>query len=221
MSQRFIIGDLHIGHKSIHTFRKRGVSRGGGILEFTENSIENSYTGGSYLSAEGHWECAFEGISRVGKRDILFLMGDIVLDKQYLERMKKVPCRNKVLILGNHDIGDGRQICMQDLMGTYDKIYSLHKYKSFWLSHVPIHPDELRGKKCIHGHTHPYLMLDKNGEVDKNYINVCVEYTGYTPIKWEYAISNEYAQECETLYKKRMLFKKLNQVDTNNDNNSL
>ncbi len=96
------------------------------------------------------------------------------------------------------------KIKMKHLVDVYDKVFSLLSYKGHWLSHAPIHPMELRGKKNIHGHCHPYLMTKEvYGEtvVDDRYINVCVEYVGYTPIKWEYAISEEYKQECLIKYR--------------------
>jgi hypothetical protein len=65
---------------------------------------------------------------------------------------------------------------MKDLVNVYDKIYSLYKYKEFWLSHCPIHPEELRGKKNIHGHTH-YHNID-----DSRYFNVSMENIEYKPV---------------------------------------
>lgn len=41
-----------------------------------------------------------------------------------------------------------------------NKVYSLVKYKGFWLSHAPIHPEELRGCKNIHGHCHDAVISD-------------------------------------------------------------
>jgi len=144
-----------------------------------------------------------EHLSLIPKKATLFLLGDIAFDKHWLDRIKATPCRNKILVVGNHDLDRGT-VTMRDLVDTYDQVYSLHKYKNYWLSHAPIHPTELRGKKNIHGHTHHYLMLDENGVPDSNYINVCCEYTGNKPIPWEYAISDEYYQECLIKWKHHM-----------------
>ena len=54
----------------------------------------------------------------------------------------------------------------------------LTKKYGFWLSHVPIHPQELRGKKNIHGHIHAI----ENILHDDRYINVNCEFINYTPI---------------------------------------
>lgn len=72
-----------------------------------------------------------------------------------------------MLILGNHDTD--RKLSINDLVYVYDEIHSLYKHKEFWLSHAPIHSDELRGKINIHGHTHEHCIDDDR------YINVCVE----------------------------------------------
>jgi hypothetical protein len=39
-------------------------------------------------------------------------------------------------------------------------------------------------------------MLDDEGKPDNRYINTCLEYTDYRPIPWDYAMSDEYQQEC-------------------------
>lgn len=195
---RYIIGDLHIGHKNISKFREAyklqdPSAKWRPSADQSASSIpHNNYVP---LSSKEHWERAFEGIERLSKRSMVFLLGDIIFRKEHLERMSKVRCR-KILIGGNHCLGEGRGITMKDLVDVYDDILFLHKYKGHWLSHAPIHPEELRGKRCVHGHCHPYLMLDKEGYPDPNYISVSVEYTSYTPITWEYATSEEYRQEC-------------------------
>lgn len=105
----------------------------------------------------------------------------------------------KVHVTGNCDKRSG--VDMKMLCDTYEKVYSLHKYKAHWMSHAPIHPMELRGKKCVHGHTHHHLMLDQEGNPDSNYINVCVEYTGLDPITWDYVTSKEYHQQSTSKWK--------------------
>ena len=169
---RYIISDLHIGHKNIHKHRSH-----------------------HQATAEEHWEEALEGLRSVPKRATLFLLGDIAFTKEHLSLVKDIPCKNKILICGNHDTESG--ITMRDLTDTYEKVYSLSKYKGFWQQHAPVHPSELRGLRQLHGHTHYYLMLDEEGEVDTRYINTCVEYTGYRPLNWEYVVSDEYQQQCK------------------------
>jgi calcineurin-like phosphoesterase family protein len=53
------------------------------------------------------------------------------------------------------------------------------KYKGFWLSHAPIHPEELRGKPNIHGHVHTNTLNDSR------YFNASLENIGYKPVSIE------------------------------------
>jgi len=173
--RRYICSDLHLGHSGIQRFRR------------------------DFRSAEDHHNFVWANLEALdGKRVMFFLLGDVAFTPEWLQKIKDLRAQ-KVLILGNHDL-DRSVKNMSDLVEAYDDIYSLHKYKGYWLSHAPIHPDELRGKKNIHGHTHPYLMKDGE-EVDPRYINVCMEYTGYKPISWEEATSKSYLTHCENLYK--------------------
>lgn len=61
--------------------------------------------------------------------------------------------------------------------GLVDDVHALWSYKGFWISHAPIHPEELRGKKNIHAHTHNYKIKDSF-----NYRSVSLEQINYTPI---------------------------------------
>jgi len=70
-------------------------------------------------------------------------------------------------------------IPMSEIVKHFDSVYSLKKYREFWLSHCPIHPAELRGKMNIHGHVH-YATLD-----DKRYFNTSLENIDYKPINIE------------------------------------
>ena len=76
---------------------------------------------------------------------------------------------------------------MSDLIEVFDEVHSLVKYKGTWLSHAPIHQDELRGCVNIHGHTH-YHVID-----DERYINVCSEHTNYGPIRRDVLLQNNAA----------------------------
>ena len=54
-------------------------------------------------------------------------------------------------------------------VGKFNRVGALFKYKEFWLSHAPIHPAELRGRKNVHGHVHNKTIIDPN------YFNLSVE----------------------------------------------
>ena len=86
------------------------------------------------------------------------------------------------IITGNH--------CWLQAYEGMDVRPSLTAKYGFWLSHAPIHPNELRGRKNIHGHVHNEAVTyyDEIFEIeapDPNYINVCCDVTDYKPISLE------------------------------------
>lgn len=123
MSKVFFISDLHIYHKNIMKFA--GEHR-------------------SAPSPEEHDEWLIGRInSRVRNRDKLFILGDVVWRGNDLSVMKRINGQ-KELIVGNHD-----EYPMTEYLKYFDKVHAFRKYKNFWLSHCPIHPAELRGRKTF------------------------------------------------------------------------
>ncbi len=181
MSNVYLTSDTHLGHRNIANFRVNG------------------------FTSEEQWSLSYEGLLTLKKRDTLMLLGDVAFDHYWLGKVKELPCK-KVLIIGNHCVTP--KITMKHLVEVYDKVFSLLSYKGHWLSHAPIHPMELRGKKNIHGHCHPCLMTKEvYGEiiVDDRYTNLSQEYSGLVPLNWQYVISEEYKQECLIKYKQFIL----------------
>lgn len=150
MANVWFWGDIHGGHKNIQRFRKEFDSE-----ETSWNTIK-----------ENHHKM-------VTKRDHVFFLGDTVFSAERLADIKTWVGAKKVLILGNHCT---QYLHIKELAEAFDEIHGLYKYKEFWLSHAPIHPVELRGRFCLHGHTH-YNTLD-----DDRYFNTCPEVNGYSPI---------------------------------------
>lgn len=155
MTKLWISSDLHLGHKNITKFR----------TEFS--------------SAEEHHETVFENLATaIGKRDSLYLLGDVVFTPEWLARIESIRCIKKTLILGNHCTD--QKISILQLCNVFDSIHSLHAKRNHWFSHAPIHPSEMRGKAGnIHGHTH-YRCID-----DPRYFNVSVEQTCFRPIAFQ------------------------------------
>ena len=151
MSAVYFLSDLHLGHKNICKFR----------TEFTSVEEHNAIIKENYHK-------------RVTKRDTVYFLGDVAFDAESLADVKTWAGARKILIAGNHCLDHAT---MKELVEVYDEVYSLKKYKEFWLSHAPIHPDELRGKINMHGHTH-YHNID-----DNRYVNVSMEQINYTPIE--------------------------------------
>lgn len=126
MSAVYFLSDLHINHKNICKFR----------TGFTSVEEHNALIKENYHK-------------RVTKRDIAYFLGDVAFDRESLADVKTWIGAKKILICGNHDLDHHT---MKDIVEAFDEVYSLKKYKEFWLSHAPIHSDELRGKVNIHGH---------------------------------------------------------------------
>jgi calcineurin-like phosphoesterase family protein len=144
--------DLHLGHRNITKYRPRFSSM-----------VEND-------------EYMLSMIEALGKRDILIILGDFLFDSdeyaRYADRLSKVSCRIR-LVMGNHD----SLKLMQESWIEHKK--PLATYKNYWLSHCPIHPQELRNRLGnIHGHLHSdSIMIDSIP--DLRYFNVNIEDNGY------------------------------------------
>lgn len=150
MANVWFTSDLHLGHKNIANFRTQ------------------------FESELHHREVIKESYHKVvTKRDKVFFLGDVAFTQETLEDVGSWVAEKKVLIVGNHCTD---QISMKEVVKHFDEVYSLKKYKEFWLSHAPIHPQELRGKYNLHGHMH-FETVD-----DPRYLNLCLEHTDYTPI---------------------------------------
>ena len=158
MSKVLIISDLHFGHANICKFRP----------EFTTPSEHDEVILSNILSV-------------LNKRDTLWLLGDCFFTSGCIYHLREISnaCQNVNWIIGNHDTDKPeRQALVKKAIGEglVHKVGSLFKTSKFWLSHAPIHPAELRGKKNIHGHVHRQTIRDDN------YLNVCCENVNYYPV---------------------------------------
>ena len=136
----YFCSDLHFGHKNIQKFR-----------QFVRSQNHNEQ-----FICEA-WK------NRVTKRDVVYVLGDAAFTMEAIDLFKDLPGR-KFLIRGNHDLCNTAAY-----LKVFAEVYGLFKYKEFWLSHAPIHPDELRGRLNLHGHVH-YQSIP-----DNRYLNCCVE----------------------------------------------
>jgi len=158
----YFISDLHLGHKQ--------------ILEFAGNFRTWATT------VEEHDEVLIDRInSVVTKRDKLFILGDGVFGTHNLYLIDAIN-GYKHLVMGNHDTDYHK---VGQLLEVYDKVTAYEVYKGCWLTHIPMHPTELRGKKNIHGHVHMNSIRDHYNEIDSRYINVCVEMNNGIPQLYE------------------------------------
>lgn len=141
MSNVWFCSDLHLGHKNIGKFRAPLV-----------NSTEENNT-----RIINDWKTV------VTKRDTVYVLGDFCFDKELYDTLD-LPGEAKYLIRGNHD-----RFQTSAYLKFFNEIEGIIKYKGFWLSHCPIHPDELRGKPNLHGHVHFSTVHDDR------YFNCCPE----------------------------------------------
>lgn len=157
MSRVLLSSDLHLGHANAYKFRT------------------------VFSAAEEHHNTLFDNLaSALAKRDTLILLGDVAFTPEWNQKIASIRCQQKILVMGNHDRD---KLSIQELASTYDKVYSLLSYRNVWLSHCPIHPEEIRRRLgCFHGHTHFHNISDPR------YVNLCGEQTEYKPITWQEAM---------------------------------
>ena len=160
----YFTSDLHLGHKAISKYRP------------------------GFPSMEAHDEYWLAKMETLGKRDILFILGDFLFDgpnyDEYIKRIRKLKCRIK-LVMGNHDslrLYEEINRKSQSPEGSIEIQLPFFSYKNFWLSHAPIHPQELRNRYLnIHGHLHDSVLDDPNGD----YFDVSPEKHNFDFVKFE------------------------------------
>jgi calcineurin-like phosphoesterase family protein len=152
------IADLHLSHANMAT--RRGFST---IEEHDEHIIAK-------------WN------SVVNKRDVTYILGDVTMEKSspypLLDRLNGI----KHIVLGNHD----RRQDTKKLFDYAESICGMINYKGVFLTHCPMHPDELTYgiSKNIHGHIHDKVvmkMLDGWEIPDERYFCVSCEQVDYLP----------------------------------------
>lgn len=151
----YVISDLHLGHTNCLKFR----------TEFRD--------------IQEHDEFITENILKTcGKRDSLYILGDVCLDVSSFHYVETIAERVEFLhiVLGNHDLERKNTPTIEDYIGICKGVYGMRKYKGTWLTHAPMHPSELRGKINIHGHIHD-AVID-----DDRYFNASCENVDYKPV---------------------------------------
>lgn len=114
----------------------------------------------------------------VRPKDYVTFAGDVAFSPEALYDLKNWN-GIKSISLGNHDNAEfkKRGVSLAMLQEVFeDRIFGFYREHEFWISHCPIHPDELRGRVNIHGHTHIHIIDDPR------YFNICMEHIDYTPI---------------------------------------
>jgi calcineurin-like phosphoesterase family protein len=172
---RFVVSDHHLGHQN--SWEKFKLEDGSPLRPFTSNEEMNE------TMIERH-------NAKVKEQDTVYFLGDVVINKKYLELVKRMNGR-KILVRGNHDIfkdNDYRDVGFEQLHGV--RVF----VDKFILSHIPLHPDCVteRFRVNVHGHLHAnqvmsWQVIDEDivYKPDPRYLCVCVEQTDYTPLHFD------------------------------------
>lgn len=156
MSHKWVISDLHLGHNNI--LKYSGALRGGTTSEEHDEWIIQQWN------------------TVVKKNDLVYVLGDVAFNLDHYKKLWRMRGQ-KILVRGNHDMNNAKH-----LLQFFADICGLLSYRRvFWLSHAPVHPQELRGRYNIHGHVHQNSILGDDGQPDPRYINACVEMTYGVP----------------------------------------
>ena len=152
MANLWFTSDVHLGHRAIAKYRPQVSDCDDNtrqFLDFYGKNVRNKHA--------------------KDKADIIYFMGDTAFDSAHNSIIGKLPGR-KFLMRGNHDY-----VPMSELCDTYEEIHGLLKKYHMWLSHCPIHPQELRGNINLHGHVHEKTVVkgpNNRKWVDPSYINL-------------------------------------------------
>lgn len=177
MPNTFFASDHHLGHK--------------GMLEFTR---EDGVTPVRVFDDLDHMnEVMIERHnSVVGPKDTCWFLGDVVINRRFLELIKRFNGRKR-LILGNHDIFKNKDY----YNAGFEDLHAFRKFDGFVATHIPVHVDSLSTAWAhnVHGHTHTnrVMSLQDTGMgstwsidyallPDPRYTCVSVEQINYTPI---------------------------------------
>lgn len=172
MATVFFISDLHFGHKR--------------ITNFTCGLGKKYRTGNNYL--ENMHTIITNWNKVVNKRDLVWVLGDIAFSQEGFDALFELNGRIK-MVRGNHD----NYFSTEDWLKRVETVEGLVQYKGYWLSHCPLHPDELRGRKNIHGHVHHNSIRNKyDNTYDPRYINACCEAVNETPMPFDLIKTGEY-----------------------------
>jgi len=100
-------------------------------------------------TGEHDWDVVQSFAKVMTKRDVLYVLGDVAFNQKCMGLLAEIKGK-MILVRGNHD-----EFPDAEYRKYFSEIHGFLKYKKFWLSHCPIHPQEMyRTRGNIHGHIH-------------------------------------------------------------------
>lgn len=158
----FTCADLHLGHRNIHSYRPKP-------------------DGTTFATPEEHDQFVIDRWMEMGlknRRDTTYVLGDIAFTEEAWDIFDSLPGK-KIIVLGNHCTEGADIIKKIASLKTVNSVHAALNYKRFWLTHIPMHPQELRGKWNVHGHMHAGFIHDPR------YKCVSLEHTEMRPLPFE------------------------------------
>lgn len=160
MPELFTISDLHLGHDNILKFKRNS---GAPLRDFS--SITDMH-----VTIIERWN------KMVGPKDKVYVLGDVAMRKDALPLLKMMNGK-KALIRGNHD-----QFSLNLYRSFFYEVYGVRQIDKLWFTHVPMWQGSVEEDRVIgnvHGHLHANIVPHPK------YLNVCVEWVGYTPVPFD------------------------------------
>ena len=149
--------DLHLGHANIIRFQDRPF-RSLGEMD---------------AALWRAWE------TEIGPNDTLICVGDFAMGRARVRatwhRVRAAPGRRKILVIGNHDLGERGSLAAHGFHSAKALLVSGGDPPLIW-THAPL-PKVPAGHVNIHGHQHARLK-----PADSPHINVSVEQLDYRPV---------------------------------------
>lgn len=170
MSKVYVAADPHFGHAGVRNFPPRDEWAGNMTMEQHDEMLVTQ------------WNAV------VTKRDKVYLLGDVGMDRPMGYVTQGIIPRllgTITVVGGNHDTAE----ILTHFNKTAGAISKSVLNKRIIMTHIPIHPQEMRWDYNIHGHLHGNVVRKEAriyqhanvGTPDPRYICVSMEHIDYTP----------------------------------------
>ena len=163
MTRVFVISDTHFGHTKTWAEFKR--EDGTPMRPFTSTEEMDE-------TMVNNWN------NTVRPEDHIYHLGDVVIGRKHLQIIRRLN-GHKRLVLGNHDI-----FTVEEYLDVgFEKVYGVRVWPKhgYIMSHIPLHPDQLKSRNWINLHGHLHVNHVKGPDAER-YKNVSVEQINYTPL---------------------------------------